>query len=114
MCKKRRSNKNHILDMLRAKVENGGKEVPAWFGCSDDLQRAIRTRAKRDGASFKLKSRHVKRVARGMFGDTDIGVALEHLQGQRKDLARLDGTSAEEQDLVLKKKEVGGTILRAK
>ena len=49
-----------------------------------------------------------------MFGDTDIGVALEHLQGRRKDLARLDGTSAEEQDLVLKKKEVGGTIRRAK
>lgn len=49
-----------------------------------------------------------------MFGDTDIGVALEHLQGRRKDLARLDGTSAEEQDLVLKKMEVGGTILRAK
>jgi hypothetical protein len=100
--------------MLRAKIENGGKDIPFWFGCNDDLQLTLMARAKRDGSSFILKSSLVKRVAKGVFGDRDSGVALEHLYVPKKDLARLDTTSLEEQDLVLKSQEGGGTILRPK
>lgn len=75
--------------MLRAKIENGGKDIPYWFGCNnDDFQLALMARAKRDGVSFILKSSLVKRVAKGVFGDRDSGVALEHLYVPKKDLAR--------------------------
>lgn len=111
---RRKQSSKNVFDRLRAKIENGGKNVPFWFGCNDDLQLALMARAKRDGASFILKSSLVKRVSKGVFGDRENGVALEHLYVPKKDLARLDTTAAEEHELVLKSQEGGGTILRPK
>ena len=62
---------SNVFDTLRAKIENGGKTIPFWFGCNDDLQLALMARAKRDGASFILRTSLVKRVSKGVFGDRE-------------------------------------------